>query len=51
MVPSYDQKSKIFHDGTPMAEIYDAHIEIVVTFLVVNFLGCLVIARYPTMRF
>ena len=28
-----------------------AHIEIVVTFLVVNFFGFLVIARYPTMRF
>ena len=31
--------------------MFYAHIEIVVTFLVVNFLGFLVIARYPTMRF
>ena len=28
-----------------------AHIEVLVTFLLVNFLGFLVITRYPTMRF
>ena len=37
--------------GSPLYPPFYAHIEIVVTFLVVNFFGFLVITRNPTMRF